>query len=552
MTKERLKKTMSNRKEKILGSMVLSVQGISFSHSGQAELLDDITFSLHKKERVALVGPNGVGKTTLLEIIRRKITPDNGQVVISRNIRIGFLPQTIVEAELPKSGCVGDFIKSGRGLDKLEKEMEDIERKLSEKTENSQAIKKYGNLQERYELLGGYGADQEALRLLAGLELVDAGLDIQIKTLSGGQKTRLFLARVLFSQPELLLLDEPTNHLDKSVLEWLSGYLGNFKGALLVVSHDQRFLDATVDRVLRLNEFTGRIETYPGNYTNFLRLKEERDLSLKRQRRNQEKELQKFRQAISLWRRRGKRAKEAKIMERRVGKLKESLIKAPQHSKRSKFFFEVGERSYEDVLRVDSLSKSFGKKAVLRRASFNLFRGECIAILGPNGSGKSTLLKIIVGELTPDAGKVDLGKKVTIGYYAQEHEVLNFDSTVLEEARNMRPNLPETRLRAALGRFLFSGGDVHKKISMLSPGERTKLALAKIMLGRFNTLILDEPVNHLDMESRERLMKILAEFLENDGTIIVTSHDTELIDALNPDRILIMPGEKLEQRSVTI
>ena len=552
MTKERLKKTMSNRKEKVLRSMVLSVQGINFSHSGQAELLDDITFSLHKKERVALVGPNGVGKTTLLGIIRKKITPDGGQVVISRNTRIGFLPQTIVEAELPKSGCVGDFIKSGRGLDRLERKMEDIERKLSEKTEKDEAIEKYGNLQERYELLGGYGSDQEALRLLAGLELVDVGLDIQIKTLSGGQKTKLFLARVLFSQPELLLLDEPTNHLDKSVLEWLSGYLGNFKGALLVVSHDQRFLDTTVDRVLRLNEFTGQIETYPGNYTNFLRLKEERDLSLKRQRRNQEKELQKFHQAINLWRRRGKRAKEAKIMERRAGKLKENLIKAPQRSKRSKFFFETGERSYEDVLRVDSLSKSFGKKAVLRKASFNLFRGECIAILGPNGSGKSTLLKIIVGELTPDAGRVNLGKKVTIGYYAQEHEGLSFDSTVLEEARNMRPNLPEARLRAALGRFLFSGGDVYKKISMLSPGERTKLALAKIMLGRFNTLILDEPVNHLDMESRERLMKILAEFLKNDGTIIITSHDTELIDTLNPDRILIMPGEKLEQRSFAI
>lgn len=532
--------TMPARKEKISSKMALSVQDLNFSFPGQ-EILNNVSFSIHMGEKVALVGPNGVGKTTLVNIIRGTLTPEGGEVIIPNRTNIGFLPQTIREADLPETGRVGDFIKSGRGLDKLEKRMQ-------VKPKDQQVIAEREKLVEAYEFLEGYEAEREAYRLLAGLGLKDVELNSQIEILSGGQKTRLFLARVLFSRPNLLLLDEPTNHLDKPVLEWLSRYLKEFKGALLAISHDRRFLDASVSRVLRLNEFTHQIENYPGNYSNFLHLKDQRDRSLKKRRAVQEKELRELYKAINKWRRRGKRAKQAKVIEKRAKKLKEELVAIPERSKKSRFQFEVKERSYQDVLSVDSLNKSFNDKLVVRQVSFKLFRGECLAILGPNGSGKSTLLKMFVGELESDSGEVSFGQRVKVGYYAQEHEVLDFNSTVLEEAQSVNPGLPEFRLRAALGRFLFSGDDAFKSVSMLSPGERTRLALAKLMLGGFNTLILDEPTNHLDIEARKRLMEVISEFIRSDGTIIITSHDVDLLNILNPDKTLIMPDEKLENR----
>lgn len=524
------------------GRLTLLAKDISFNYSGKP-ILNKASFSIQTGEKVALVGPNGVGKTTLINIIRGKLVPASGEIIIPRDIQIGFLPQTIREADLPQTGSVGDFIMSARGLNELESKMRDLEKEMRKNQNNNQALEEYGRVQEKYELLDGYKANQEVLRLLADLGLENVDLDTRVDILSGGQKTRLFLTRVLFSNPTLLLLDEPTNHLDEPVLDRLAEYLKNFQGALLVVSHEQKFLDATVEKVLRLNEFTHQLEDYTGNYTAFLNLRSHNEQILEKRRKAQEKEIKRLYKAINRWKRRGKRAREAKTMEKRVKRLEEVLIEIPRHSKKLGFQLEVRGRSSERVLNVESLNKSFDGHAVVHEVSFKLFRGERLAILGPNGAGKSTLLKMLVGELEPDSGHISLGERVSVGYYAQEHEGLNFSSAVLDEARSMQPSLPEHKLRAFLGRFSFSGDEVYKEVSMLSPGERAKLALAKLMLGGFNTLVLDEPTNHLDMESRRSLMEVLAEFK---GSLIITSHDGELLDNLNPDKILVMLEGRLE------
>lgn len=524
------------------GKLALIAKNVVFSYSGEP-ILDNISFSVHTGEKVALVGPNGVGKTTLINLIRGKLTPESGKIIIPKDVRIGFLPQTVREAELPQTGSVGDFIKSARGLDKLESKMQELEEEMGKNQNSSQALEEYERAQEKYELLDGYKANQEALRLLAGVELDNVDLDTRVDILSGGQKTRLFLARVLFSNPTLLLLDEPTNHLDKPVLAWLAGYLKSFKGALLVVSHEQEFLDNTVGKVLRLNEFTHQLEKYQGNYTEFLGLKAHKEQVLERQRRAQEKEIKRLYKAINRWKKRGKKARDARTMGKRVQRLKKDLVEIPKHSKGPRFQLEIREKGSERVFKADSLNKSFNGHAVVRGISFRLFRGERLVILGPNGAGKSTLLKMLVGELKPDSGNVSLGERVTSGYYAQEHEGLSFDSTVLDEARDAQPSLPEHKLRGFLGRFSFTGSEVYKEVSILSPGERAKLALAKLMLGGFNTLVLDEPTNHLDPESRKRLMGVLAEFK---GSLVIASHDGELLNILNPDKILVMPEGKLE------
>jgi len=529
-------------KERVIEGTVLSVDRVSFSDGGRM-LLEDIAFTLNAGDKVALVGPNGAGKTTLVHIIKGDIEPDIGSLQLRHGSVIGYLPQTIHEIDLPRDGFVGNFIKSSRGLPEMERYLEKTALKMADEPKDRTLLNQYGDLQEEYERRGGYTADHEILRLLSGLGLKNVQLDTQINHLSGGQKTRLFLARVLFGEPDLLLLDEPTNHLDRPVLEWLANYLIGFRGAVLVVSHDKDFLDKTVTRIVRLNEYDGRAEIITGNYSESLELIEVLKMEAEKQRRLQEKEMQRLFKTINLWRQRGKRAAIASRLEKKVDEIRESLVELPKRDRRMGFRIEVKEQSHKEVLKLENLGKSYGSHEVVRNVSLSVQRGERVAVLGPNGAGKTTLLKMIVGEIRPDKGAVHLGGKVNLGYYAQEQEGLNLENTVHEEMRSVSADRREQDIRAFLGRFGLTGDLFYRSVATLSPGERTKLALAKIMISGCNTLVLDEPTNHLDIPSKERLAEVLEAY---EGTVIITSHDSDLLEIMNLDKVLIMPEEKIE------
>ncbi len=529
-----------NHQEIERGQTILNASNLSLSY-GAEDIIEDASFNLNMGDRIALIGPNGVGKSSLVNIILDRIKPDSGIINVSKNVKIGYLPQTIGTISEPGEHSIKQFMLSGKGLDILEEKMEKLTNKMSSNSDGD-VLKSYGNIQELYEQLGGYQSEADIKRFLAGVGLSDRDIDDPVAFLSGGQKTRLLLARVLYSNPDLLLLDEPSNHLDREVLIWLKGYLRNFKGAALIVSHDKDFLDEVVNQVFRLNEFTHGLEKYTGNYSECLEsIKEQKRLAIKI-RKVQEKELARLWKTVNKWRQRSKNAPVAKRKEREARSLEKQLVRVPKDNKKLKFHFSPERKSSEVVMQMSQIAKSFGENHVIQNLSFKIRRGEVLAILGPNGAGKTTLIKILVGELQSDKGNVSVDQLATIGYYAQEHEGLNQKNSVLDEIRDCRPSLPEWQLRSVLGSFLLTGDIAHRQVKTLSAGEKTKLVLCKLLLQGPNTLVLDEPTNHLDTPAKSALSKTLSEY---GGTIIITSHDEELLHYLNPDRILMMPEEKL-------
>jgi ATP-binding cassette subfamily F protein 3 len=532
---------ITNKPESDYHGTVLSVKDISFYY-GERKLLEDITFNLNAGEKVALIGPNGTGKSTLIHIIMGNLEPDDGFVNFRNNIKIGYLPQTIHEIDLPKNSTVGNFIKSSQNLPEIENSLNKITSQLAKDPKDLALLKKYGNLQEAYEIKGGYIADHKVLKLLDGLNIENVDLETPINHLSGGQKTRLLLGRVLFSEPDLLLLDEPTNHLDKPVLDWLAKYLETFKGAVLIVSHEKDFLDKVVRKVIKLNEYDGKIQIFDGNYSEAFEKMQLYDKQMEKERQEQEKELQKLYKTINLWRQRGKRAKIASQLEKKVAVIKDNLTEVPQKDRNVFFKIEINEHSYKNVMKIKNLKKSYGDNEVVKDVNLNIERGQRVGILGPNGAGKTTLLKMITGQTKSDRGEIDIGEKVSIGYYAQEQENLQLNNTVRKEILSVSSGLNEQDIRSFLGQFGLTGNIFHQKISTLSPGERTKLSLAKIMITGCNTLILDEPTNHLDLPSQKRLAEFLKAYK---GTIIITSHNNDLLDMIDLDIILIMPEEEV-------
>jgi len=524
--------------------ILISVDKLSFSH-GSDELLKDVSFTIHCGDKVGLIGPNGAGKTTLLKIIQDDLFPDEGYVRLHKGVNIGFMPQSVNDMDMPRIGDIGSFVKSGKGLLELERRLSELESQMQADDGNGQALEKYGKVQTLYENKGGFVSAHEIRRLTDGLGLNEFDLSTSISRLSGGQKTRLFLARILFSNPSLLLLDEPTNHLDAPILKWLVEYLNGYDGGIIVVSHDKRFLDDVANRIFKLNGSTGKIEKYSGNYSQAARLMEEREKSLEKRRREQQKEIRRLQSTINLWRRRGKRASKAAQLTDRVNRIKGELPDLPHTQKPPSFKLEVKERSHEHVLHIENLSKSYGGKNLLENIQLDVLRGEKLVILGPNGTGKSTLIKLIMGIIKPDSGSICIGSKVDMGYYAQEHEGLSFDNTVMEEAKSADPSAQENKIKAILGKLGLKGRALERKVSTLSPGERAKLALSKLILLGVNTLILDEPTNHLDAPSKKSLCEVLAQY---QGTIIVTSHDSNLLGLLEPDKVITIPNGEVIQK----
>ncbi len=508
-------------------------------HYGAQDVFSGISVAIARGDRIALVGPNGSGKTTLLRILAGFETPSEGTVQKVRSLRIGYLPQqaefsgdvTLYEEML---GVFADLRAQQEELRRLEAAMADPERR-------DEALARYGELQVRFELAGGYAYEDRIRQVLSHLGFREADLDLPLTLLSGGQRTRALLAKLILSQPDLLLLDEPTNHLDMAAIEWLEETLAAWPGSLIVVAHDRRFLDVIASRVWELAG--GRLEEYPGNYSKYVALRAER-----RARRLAEYEAQQEQIARTedFIRRNlaGQRSREAKGRRKRLERVKR--LEKPAEEKALRLELRASERAGETVIYTRGLVVGYddeapgGGRRLFSSPDLRLRRGERAALLGPNGSGKTTFLRTLLGQVTPLAGEARLGYNVRIGYFAQAQEGLDPSRTVLEEVLATR-DLPIGQARSFLGRFLFSGDDVFKPISALSGGERARVALAKLTLEGANLLLLDEPTNHLDIPSQEALQTVLERY---DGTILFVTHDRWLADAL-ATQVWVVDGDSL-------
>ena len=515
--------------------ILISVQNVQ-KNFGAHEVLRDVTFSLQKGEKMGLVGVNGCGKTTLMRMITGELQPEAGMIHKSKDLRIGYLAQV---DDIALSDTVwGALLRVFEPIIAMERRLLELEGELADSADDAErAVRlsgEYQRLLERFNQMEGYAYEGEMLRVLGGLGLKPEMHERLVGTLSGGERTRLSLAKLLLQKPDVILMDEPTNHLDLEAIEWLQNYLTDYKGSLLLISHDRYFLDRVCTSMGEL--LGGRMIKFTGNYTEYMR-KRTADFETRMKAYNlQQKEIERERAIIERYRsfNREKSIKAAESRQKRLDKLER--LEKPVEESQVRFSFAVRRRRGEEALEVKSLQKSFEGKTVFENVSFRLRTGDRVALIGPNGVGKSTLFKILMSRMTPDRGSVKYGTNIDVGYYDQHQQELNPGNTVLDEVWNSFPAMEQSKVRGALGLFLFSGDDVFETVGKLSGGERGRVALTKLMLKKDNLLLLDEPTNHLDMDSREVLEDALEEF---PGTILAISHDRYFINRF-ADRVMVM------------
>jgi ATP-binding cassette subfamily F protein 3 len=505
---------------------ILTANGLAKSYGAQ-DVFWDVSLRIGRGDKVALIGPNGHGKSTLLQLLAGLDTPTAGRVHRARGLRIGWLPQ---HPDLPGERTLYDeMLTVFADLQTQQAELRELERAMADPARREGVLARYGQAQTRFEMAGGYTYESRIRRVLGGLGFREEEHQLPISHLSGGQKTRALLARLLLEEPDLLLLDEPTNYLDLAALEWLEGYLVEWPGSLVVVAHDRYFLDRVVSRVWELA--FGRLEEYPGNYSRYVELRAERMARRLTEYQAQQEHIQKTEEFIRRYKA-GQRHREARGRQKRLDRLER--LEQPRELRTMRLSMPVAPRSGDLVLATSKLVVGHrtddGDLRLFSCPDLDLRRGERAALIGPNASGKTTLIHTILGHLPPLAGEVRLGASLRVGYLAQAvgDDGLDSKRTILDEILDVE-NLPLEKARGFLGRFLFSGDEVFKPIGDLSGGERMRVALAKLTLTKPNFLVLDEPTTHLDIASQEVLQEVLSEF---DGTILFVSHDRYLIEAL--------------------
>jgi ATPase subunit of ABC transporter with duplicated ATPase domains len=504
--------------------------------AGIRTLIEDVSFSVQARDRIGLVGRNGAGKTTLMRTLIGDLHPAEGTVLRSGNIGYFSQEAALPDLEHPDATAL-ERILMAREIGALQRRIEHARQRLEglSGAERDRGIARFARLHEEFEAKGGFVAEAEAKRIAANVGIGNDELVQPVKTMSGGQRRRVELARLLFAETDVILLDEPTNHLDLDAKGWLIEYLSTYKGGMLVVSHDLPLLDEAITSVLALEH--GKIEAYRGNYSNYLVERELRQERKERERRHQDEAIARLEANIRRFKgTTEKMAKVAKAMETRVDRMKRELVEVQKGGKTVRLAFPQPERSGRVPLAASGLAKSFGDNLVFLDIEFAVERGERMLLIGLNGAGKTTLLRILAGVENADLGEVSLGYETSLGYYAQEHEQIDQGSSVFDHMRGVT-DLPDTTIRSLLGHFLLAD-KVDQDAGTLSGGEKTKLALAMLVAGRPNVLLLDEPTNNLDPQAKEALLDALTMY---EGTIVMVSHDTDFVAQLMPDRAILMP-----------
>lgn len=522
----------------------MQIKNLTMSFGTQV-LFENINLNIPENEKVGVVGVNGAGKTTFFKIVMGLEYPDDGKIILKNGSRVSWLPQVITEDVEDLNINVLDYLMLGRPIVSLNDKLQRLYEELA--NPNCDQNKVYGEIdkiQKQLEYWDVYNAESILLKIIDGMNIDDTILNKKLGELSGGQKSKVAFAKLLYSKPEVILLDEPTNHLDEESKKYVIEYLKGYKGSVFIISHDIDFLNQVTTKTLFLDKRTRKLELFDGNYNKFKKLQLEREEALVRQAQIQQQEENKLREIVNKYTNAsGNRKRMAQDREKKLEKLMKEKIQVLDKNKTIDFKIGITREDSKQPLKITDLSFKYDKtdsNNIIDHLNFELSRGEKFLIVGENGAGKSTLLKLIVGLLEPDSGYIKLGNKTDIGYYAQELELLDNESTILDNLISMGYN--QRQLRSILSKFLFCGNDVYKNVSVLSPGEKSRVALAKISLSGANMLLLDEPTNHLDPETQN----LIAEVFKNyDGTMIVVSHNPEFVDNLEIERLLILPEGKI-------
>ena len=518
--------------------IVLSCNNLNKSF-GIDSILENVNFTVNEYDKIGIIGVNGTGKTTLFKIISGIYGYDSGDIYTSKDCEIGYLEQnTNFHSE---NTILEEVLEVFKDVIEIEKYLRDLEHKISEESSNTNSttleklMNEYSNKLEAFSDMNGYGYKSEAKGVLKGLGFSDEDMDKPISILSGGEKTRVLLGKLLLKKPTLLLLDEPTNHLDSEAIEWLEVFLKQYKGTVILISHDRYFLDQVVNRIFEIHN--KKLKTYNGNYSDFIKASAiEKELELKKFE-DQQKDIKKQEESIERLKAFGreKHLKRARSKEKALAKV-DVLDKPEAYRKKAKIEFNPSVTSGNDVLQLRDISMGYGERILFKDLNLDIYRGEKVALIGANGIGKSTLFKIIMNEVTPLSGDIKFGTNVNVSYFHQEQKTLNLDNTIIDEIWEDNKQLTQTSLRTMLGAFLFEGEEVFKKISTLSGGERARVAILKLILSNANLLLLDEPTNHLDIDSKEVLEEALSSYT---GTIFTISHDRYFLNTV-VDKVLVL------------
>lgn len=522
--------------------MIIKNLNLSF---GMQDVFKDININIPDNEKIGIVGVNGAGKSTFFKVLLKKLEPNSGKIEFNSKVNISLLPQ-VIDDEIPNLNIpVFDYLLSARPIKELEEQLATIYNDVANETDTkkqNKLMKKIDSIQNRLNYYDVYEAENILLKIISGMHIDDDLLYKNLNELSGGQKSKIAFARILYSKPEIMLLDEPTNHLDSKSKDYIVNYLKNYHGGVFIISHDNDFLDKVTNKTLYLDKRNHNMMLYDGSYSKFMKVKKANEEALDRAILMQEKEEEKLEKIVLHYSNSsGNRKKMAQDREKKLNKLRENKLSKEKEIKKINFKIKIDKESSINPIILDKVSFSYDNKhKIINNLSFTLTRGEKFLIVGNNGVGKSTLLKLIVSKLKPNKGIIDINYKTKIAYYAQEHELLDNNKTIMDNF--LDTNYSDKEIRNCLGRFMFYGDDVFKEIKTLSPGERARVMLAKISLSGANVLILDEPTNHLDPETQSKISDI---FRDYEGTMLVVSHNEDFVRNLQIERMLILPEGKI-------